>query len=233
MERPAGEPRAPVRTHHKAGDNMRGESSQGESGASRRPVRQRFVVIALTALVLASCQRRGELTAQRAEGMLREYMFAAEPVYAEVPRKVWFGPSSPMDDFDQRSLKTFRNLQAAGLITVTESHDPDGTSIYIATVTTKGFPILGTDPSLRGPVHRGKICEKKYDGLRNFLPHPTDPAVGNAELVWHYENPTPLYPLFETKINKPLKKPFISLVSFFYKDHEWKFDVTVRKAEAS
>ena len=29
--------------------------------------------------------------------------------------------------------------------------------------------------------------------------------------------------------NKPLNKPFASLVSFYYKDHQWRFDVTVRK----
>jgi hypothetical protein len=71
-----------------------------------------------------------------------------------------------------------------------------------------------------------------YDGIRNFQRHPTEPTVGHAELIWHYDDPTPLYPLFETKINKPLKKPFASLVSFYYKDHQWKFDVTVRKVDA-
>ena len=96
-------------------------------------------------------------------------------------------------------------------------------------MTSKGFPLLGTAPSYRGPCFRGQICQKKYTGIRNFQRHPTDPTIAHAELIWHYANPTPLYPLFETKINKPLKKPFASLVSFFWKDGAWHFDVTVRK----
>ena len=60
----------------------------------------------------------------------------------------------------------------------------------------------------------------------------TEPMVGHAELIWHYDRPTWLYPLFETKMNKPLKKEFASLVSFYYKDRAWHFDVTVPKTEA-
>ena len=74
------------------------------------------------------------------------------------------------------------------------------------------------------------ICEKVYDGLRNFVRHPTEQTVGHAELVWHYDHPRPLYPHFETKINKPLKTPFVSNVSFWYDKHQWKFEVNVRKA---
>ena len=70
-----------------------------------------------------------------------------------------------------------------------------------------------------------------YDGIRNFVRHPTEPTTGHAQLVWHYANSTWLYPLFETKINKPLTKPFASNVSFYWKDYQWKFDVTIRKAE--
>ena len=94
-----------------------------------------------------------------------------------------------------------------------------------------GDPILGTSPSARGPVFRGLICYKVYDGLRNFQRHPTEPTTGHGELVWHYTSPTPLYPFFETKQNKPLDKPFVSLVSFYYKDFQYRFDVTVRKTE--
>jgi hypothetical protein len=32
--------------------------------------------------------------------------------------------------------------------------------------------------------------------------------------VWHYANPTPLYPLFETRMDKPLEQQFASHVSF-------------------
>ena len=44
---------------------------------------------------------------------------------------------------------------------------------------------------------------------------------------------TPLYPLFETKIDKPLQKPFVSHVSFWWEEHAWKFNVNVRKVASS
>jgi hypothetical protein len=184
------------------------------------------------AFLFLACQKPEPLTAARAEEVLRAYMFNREPVYAEVPQRVWWNARSPKDDFDEKSLRTLHNLQQAGLITVTDTSSGDTTS-YTAKVTPKGFPVLGTAPSFRGPVYRGLICYKKYDGLRNFQRHPTQPTVGHAELIWHYDEPTALYPLFETKINKPLNKPFASLVAFYYKDHQWRFDVTVRKAEVN
>ncbi|HEX3070893.1 MAG TPA: hypothetical protein VHX14_20145 [Thermoanaerobaculia bacterium] len=185
----------------------------------------------LMALMVAACQKAEPLTAAKAGQILASSRFAAEPIYAEVPQKVWWSPRFPKDEFDERSLRTFDNLKNAGLITVTGGPTPDGAA-YVAKTTSKGFPILGTAPSARGPVFRGLICSKVYDGLRNFQRHPTEPTIGHGELVWHYANPTPLYPMFETKQNKPLDKPFVSLVSFYYKDHQWQFDVTVRKTEA-
>ena len=194
--------------------------------------RLRVVSLVLIALVV-SCDKREPLTAQKAQELVAQYQFAAEPIYAEVPQRVWWNAKSPKDDYDDKALRTLRNLEKNGYLTVTESHDPDGTESYTGKVTEKGFPILGTVPSARGPALRAKIAEKKYDGLRNFVRHPTEQTTGHAELVWHYANPTPMYPLFETKINKPLDKPFASYVAFYYKDHEWKFDVTVRKTDAS
>jgi hypothetical protein len=185
----------------------------------------------ITALLLIACQRPEPLTAAKAEAILRQYLPSHEPVYAEVPQKVSFGPKSPEDDFDAKSVRTLQNLARDGYITLGEAHDADGTTTYIGHVTAKGFPLLGTAPSFRGPCFRAQICEKKYDGIRNFQRHPTEPTVGHAELIWHYANPTPLYALFETKLNKPLNKPFASLVAFYYKDFEWKFDVTVRKTD--
>ena len=157
-------------------------------------------------------------------------MFNAEPVYAEVPQRVWWNSRFPKDDFDERSLRTLMNLQKAGYVTVTGGPTADGAE-YAAKVTPKGFQLLGTAPSARGPVFRAMIARKHYDGIRNFQRHPTDPTIGHAELVWHYADPTPFYPLFETKMNKPLNKPFVSTVSFYYKDGLWRFDVTVPKAE--
>jgi len=185
----------------------------------------------LLLLLLCACQPREELTAAKAEEILRGYMFKSEPVYAEVPQRVWWNARAPKDDYDEKALRTLTSLQRAGLVTVTGGSTGADAAEYIAKVTPKGFPILGTAPSYRGPVYRGLIAQKKYDGIRNFQRHPTEPTTGHAELVWHYENPTALYELFETKINKPLNKPFASLVSFYYKDYQWRFDVTVRKTE--
>jgi len=197
---------------------MRRKSSQG-------------IRLAIAILVaLAACQRKEPLTAQKASEIIRGYQFAKEPIYAEVPQRVWWSDKAPQDDYDVKSLRTLRNLESAGLVTVIELHDRD-TTAFTAKVTPKGFSILGTAPSARGPCFRATICYKHYDGLRNFERHPTDPTVGHAELVWHYENPTPLYPLFETKINKPLNKPFASYISFYYKDFQWRFDVVVRKTD--
>ena len=184
----------------------------------------------LLIVLLCACQRREALTATKAEQLLRANMPGNEPVYAEVPQRVWWNARSPKDDFDDKSVRTLMLLQSAGLVTVTGGPTADGAD-YHAKVTPKGFPLLGTAPSYRGPVYRGMICRKKYDGIRNFQRHPSDPTTGHAELVWHYAAPTPLYPLFETKINKPLNKPFVSLVSFYYKDFQWQFDVTVRKTQ--
>ena len=197
----------------------------------RRKSSQGIRLVLAVVIALTACQRKEPLTAQKAAEIIRGYQFAKEPIYAEVPQRVWWSAKSPQDDYDGKALQTLRNLERAGFVTVTEQHDGDTTS-YIAKVTPKGFPILGTAPSPRGPCFRATICYKKYDGLRNFERHPTDPTVGHAELVWHYDNPTPFYALFDTKINKPLNKPFASYISFYYKDFQWRFDVTVRKTDA-
>lgn len=190
-----------------------------------------FFVVMTCALAAAACARKEPLTAQKAEAIIRQVQFAREPVYAEVPRRVWWSKGSPKDDYDEKALRTLRNLERAGYVTVQESND-GFTTQYVATPTAKGFPILGTTPSYRGPALRATVCYKVYDGLRNFVRHPNDPYTGHAELVWHYTAPTSLYPLFETKINKPIDRPFASHISFYYKDHDWRFDVVVRKTEA-
>ena len=192
-------------------------------------LRTRHGIVVLIAATLLSCDKPEPLTAAKAQEIIGSWSFKREPVYAEVPQKVWWSPKAPKDDYDDKALRTLRNLERAGLVTVTGEATADSAT-YVAKVTKKGFPILGTAPSYRGPVYRAKICDKRYDGLRNFVRHPSEPTVGHAELVWHYDDPTWLYPLFETKINKPLKTPFASHVSFWYDKHEWKFEVNVRKA---
>jgi hypothetical protein len=192
---------------------------------------KRVGILLLTALVVSACNKPEPLTEAKAKAIVAGWSFKREPVYAEVPQRVWWSPKAPKDDYDEKALRTLRNLQRAGLVTVTEKVTADSAE-YIAKVTKKGFPILGTAPSYRGPVYRATIAQKVYDGLRNFVRHPTIPTVGHGELVWHYDNPTWLYPLFETKIDKPLNTPFVSNVSFWYEKHQWKFEVNVRKARA-
>jgi hypothetical protein len=182
-------------------------------------------------MMLVTCGPPSPLTQKKAEEILDNGHFQAEPIYAEVPQKVWWGPSSPQDDYDRKALTTLHNLERAGLVAVTDTHD-GANEIVQAKVTQKGFNILGTMPSMRGPVYRALIAQKKYDGLRNFMRHPNEPTVGRAELIWHYENPTWLYPLFETKINKPLNTPFQSIVVFYWKDHAWRTDLLVKKEQA-
>ena len=93
------------------------------------------------------------------------------------------------------------------------------------------LPILGTAPSYRGPVYRGKICEKTYDGLRNFQRHPKprDHRSRATRLALRLSD-LPLS-MFETKRDKPLRA-YASNVSFYFKDREWRFNVTVGKTEA-
>jgi len=189
--------------------------------------RQKF--IAAFCLLLA-CSRKETLTAKKASEIIGQYQSVVEPVYAEVPQRVWWSPRAPKDDYDELALRTLHNLERAGYVKIEESHDGDKTT-FIGRVTPKGFPILGTAPSLRGPCFRATICEKRYDGLRNFVRHPNETTTGSAELIWHYTHPTPLYPLFETKVNKPLDRPFASTIAFYYKDYQWRFAVTVRKTD--
>ena len=198
----------------------------------RRQTSQGIAAATLALAMLFGCEKAEPLTAQKASEIVGGWSFKREPIYAEVPQKVWWTPRSPKDDYDEKAVRTLRNLERAGLITVTETKTADSAT-YIAKVTKKGFPILGTAPSMRGPVYRAHICDKRYDGLRNFVRHPTQPTVGHGELVWHYENPNWLYPLFETKIDKPLNTPFISHVSFWYEKHQWRFEVNVKKTRAT
>ena len=190
---------------------------------------KRIMVALAVAVLAAACSQPEPLTAEKAQQIIAAWSFKTEPVYAEVPQKVWWSPKAPKDEYDEKAVRTLRNLERAGYVTVTESGVTADSATYVAKTTKKGFPILGTAPSMRGPVYRARIAEKRYDGLRNFVRHPSEETVGHAELVWHYENPTSLYPLFETKIDKPLNKPFISHVSFWYDKHQWRFAVNVKK----
>lgn len=194
--------------------------------AKMKRISRIFLLLAFPMLV--ACPRPGVLTAEKAEAVVRP-MFRVEPVYAEVPQRVWYGPASPKDDYDSLALETLKNLEKNGYVTTTYETRADGIEVYTAKVTQKGFPLLGTMPSVRGPVYRAKIADKRYDGFRNFVRHPSKPTVGRGEIVWHYENPTIFYDLFATKINKPLNTPFVSIVSFYWKDYHYNVSVIVRK----
>ena len=191
------------------------------------------IAAAAAGVLVAGLQQTG--AADRGEGARRSSPAGCSSASRSTPRcrsGCGGSPKAPKDDYDEKAVRTLRNLERAGLVTVTENVTADSAK-YIAKVTKKGFPILGTAPSHRGPVYRATIAEKVYDGLRNFVRHPTEPTVGHAELVWHYDNPTPLYPLFETKIDKPLKTPFVSHVSFWYAKHQWRFEINVKKTRAA
>ena len=191
----------------------------------------RPIVYAAALALCVACAKPEPLTAEKAQEIIGDWSFKREPVYAEVPQKVWWTPKAPKDDYDEKAVRTLRNLEKAGLITVEEVVTADSAT-YTARVTNEGFRILGTAPSARGRVFRAMICERVYDGLKNFVRHPSQETVGHAELVWHYDNPNALYPLFETKIDKPLKVPYSTHVSFWYEDHQWKFSVNIRKAKS-
>lgn len=195
-----------------------------------RRVNGRWIALLVVSIVLSACERASPLTAEKAQQIVASRAFKREPVYAEVPQRVWWNDKAPRDEYDGKALQTLRNLEKAGLVTVS-GREEGGSAEYTAKVTEKGFPLLGTAPSARGPVFRAQICDKVYDGIRDFERHPTQETVGHAKLLWHYTNPTPLYPLFETKIDKPLDKSFASHVSFWFEDHQWKLEVVVRKAQ--
>src|SRR5687768_13356058 len=132
----------------------------------KRSTLARALPILATALILVACARPEPLTAEKAESILRGPGLRPEPVYAEVPQRVWWNAKSPKDDYDGKALQTLRNLETAGLVTVSGGENPDGSAEYIAKVTEKGFRILGTAPSHRGPAFRGQIAQKVYDGVR-------------------------------------------------------------------
>src|SRR5258708_21779465 len=121
----------------------------------RPPITAGRSLAVLLTLLLVACPRPGPLTKQKVEEILSGYQFTREPVYAEVPQKVWWNARFPKDDYDAKSLRTLDNLRAAGYLTYAGGPTPDGGGSYLAKVTAKGFPVLGTAPRARGPAYRG------------------------------------------------------------------------------
>jgi hypothetical protein len=189
----------------------------------------KLLPLVVAALVAVSCAKPDALTESTAEQVIRARVFNSEPVYAEVPQRVAWSERSPRDAFDDLSIATLENLEREGLVTL-ERIDKGGVSSVESKVTQKGFPLLGTVPSARGPAWRGRICEKRFAGVRNFARHPHDETIGRAEVVWEYVTPTPLYPLFATKIDKALGEPFISVVTVRWENGAWRVRTLVAKA---
>jgi hypothetical protein len=190
-------------------------------------------MLAFLLVVLAACRAPEELTEAKAREILAAEMFETEPAYAEVPQAVRWSPASPRDAYDVNAVQTLRNLERAGLVTLAESGSAEGEYALVGTATPRGFPLLGTVPSARGPAFRARICERKVDGVRGFVQHPSDPTIARAEVVWHYEKPTPFYEMFETRIDKPLGKPFATLVSFRWEKGTWHFGVIAAKVDVN
>jgi len=190
----------------------------------------RRTLIAIATLALLACGTPPPLDAKLATELIRRNAIDNEPIYAEVPQRVWWGPGYPKDGYDDLAVRTLRNLERAGLLKVSHVVEKDGREIYQGKVTEKGFPIIGTVPSARGKAFRGKICVKKIETITNFIQHPTDPMIGSAEIIWRYASPTPLYDLFETKIDKPLGKPYRSVASIRNEKGLWRVELAIRKA---
>jgi hypothetical protein len=146
---------------------MRSGSSQGFAFASL--------------VFLIACQQPEPLTAQKAEQILRGYMFAREPVYAEVPQKVWWNAKSPKDDYDEKALRTLRNPSPPDL-TVTEAHSDNGTTAPRRQVTGQGFRVLGTTPACAAHVS-GLDRLQEIRRAPQFSAPSEEPTVGHAELV--------------------------------------------------
>src|SRR5687768_18589785 len=68
---------------------------------------------ALAVFALVGCQKPQPLTAEKAQEIVAGWSFRREPVYAEVPQKVWWSPKAPKDDYDEKAVRTLRNLEKA------------------------------------------------------------------------------------------------------------------------
>ena len=89
------------------------------------------VVLLLSVLLSFGCSKPEPLTEQKAKEIVAGWIFKREPVYAEVPQRVWWNPKAPKDDYDEKAVRTPRRLESAGLVTVTEKTTTDSAE-YIA-----------------------------------------------------------------------------------------------------
>lgn len=176
-----------------------------------------------------ACAPPDRLTREDAERLVRATFVDGEPVYADVPLEVSWSPAAPRDEFDVRSIETLEALAAAGLVTLERSGDgSEGRAA--ATLTADGVRILGQVPSVRGPAARGRIAVRKIEGVGRIESHPSDPTIARVEVLWRYQQPTPLYAMFSTRQDKPLEQTFASILSVTWSEGAWRGRVIVRKA---
>jgi len=81
---------------------------------------RKFLVIVFC---LLACARKEPLTPEKARAIIGQYQTVVEPVYAEVPQRVWWSPTAPEDDYDAKALRTLQNLERAGYVKIEERHD--------------------------------------------------------------------------------------------------------------
>src|SRR5476649_33746 len=99
--------------------NMLSQEANQKSESRKQKWGRGFFLLSAFCFLLFTCARKEPLTAEKANEIIKAYMFKREPIYAEVPQRVWWSPTSPKDDFDEKSLRTLENLRRAGLVTLT------------------------------------------------------------------------------------------------------------------
>ena len=77
-----------------------------------RTLRSLQAVLLLSALVAFGCSKPEPLTEEKAKQIVAGWMFKREPVYAEVPQRVWWNPKAPKDDYDEKAVRTLRNRKS-------------------------------------------------------------------------------------------------------------------------
>lgn len=189
-------------------------------------------LLLIVVLTFTACARPERLTRQDAEDLVRATFRDGDPVYADVPLRVSWSESSPRDEFDVRSAETLDRLERLGLVTIARQID-GGTGVIEATLTPAGQRVLGSVHSVRGPAARGRIAERRVDGVGRIDLHPGDPTKGRVEVLWHYDSPTSLYEAFLTRQDKPLNEPFASVISMAWSQGAWRAEIVVRKTRPS
>lgn len=184
--------------------------------------------LVLFALVAGGCGPPERLTPEIAEEVVMATMLETEPAYAEVPSSVRWSPESPRDEFDQRSITTLDRLQSLGLVTLRRTGDSSSGAVE-ASQTEQGRRLLGVVPSARGPALRGRVASRKLQGIGAFTPHPTDPRSARVEVLWTYEDPTPLHGAFAPVADRTPGVAHATVLSIGWIEGAWRGKILIRK----